>query len=190
MPDARRRTLDYYLNGRIDTEGSFDFTYGVAAARVKFQQGRGQHGAFWLQRTAVPLVPGDPARSGAEVDVAEFFGDGAAQGGMGDLRLLHRRPGGEGQGRRPPAGRDRPAARGETWWTHFHVFSVEWSPEGYVYRVDGREIFRTSEGVSGVDEFLVLSLSTKDWELARLDQSLLPSTMEVDWVRVWQGPGA
>ena len=74
--------------------------------------------------------------------------------------------------------------------SHFHVFSVEWTPEEYVYRVDGREIFRTSRGLSGVDEFLVLSLSTKDWELDQLDPSLLPSTMQVDWVRVWQRPAS
>jgi hypothetical protein len=60
----------------------------------------------------------------------------------------------------------------------------------YIYRVDGREIFRNTQGVSGVEEFLLLSLSTKDWELSELDPSLLPSTMQVDWVRVWQDSGA
>ena len=181
-------TLDYYLNGRIDTEGNFGFTRGVAAARVKFQEGRGQHGAFWLQ-SAAP-VPGVPALTGAEVDVAEFFGDGAAKGGMGTYVFYT-----DAQGEKVKVGGLQPDATkllppGETWWSHFHVFSVEWTPEEYVYRVDGREIFRTSRGLSGVDEFLVLSLSTKDWELDKLDPSLLPSTMQVDWVRVWQRPAS
>ena len=42
----------YRLNGHIGTQLSADLRYGVAAARVKFPQSRGQHGAFWLQPTA------------------------------------------------------------------------------------------------------------------------------------------
>lgn len=182
-------TFDYFLNGRIDTENRFGFTHGVAAARVKFQQGRGQHGAFWLQREATtPLVPGDPGSSGTEVDVAEFFGDGAKDGGMGTYVYYTDARGEETKvgGIQPDATSRLPA--GDTWWDRFHVFSLEWTPGGYVYRVDGREIQRTSRGVSQTDEFLVLSLTTKDWELRRLDESLLPSSMEVDWVRVWQRP--
>ena len=41
-------------------------------------------------------------------------------------------------------------------------------------------------GISGVPQFLVLSLLSSDWELKDLDQSTLPATMKVDWVRVWQ----
>ena len=51
----------YRLNGHIGTQLSADLRYGVAAARVRFQQSRGQHGAFWLQ----------PTRRGAGLDVAE-----------------------------------------------------------------------------------------------------------------------
>jgi beta-glucanase (GH16 family) len=183
-------TLDYYLNGRIDTEGQFGFTYGVAAARVKFQRGAGQHGAFWLQRGGAPLVPGDPGSSGAEIDVAEFFGEGTKDGGMATYVYYTDAQGEMVKigGRRAEATRQLPP--GDSWWTRFHVFSVEWTPEGYVYRVDGREISRISQGVSGVDEFLVLSLSSKDWELPKLQSSMLPSTMEVDWVRVWQRAGS
>jgi beta-glucanase (GH16 family) len=177
--------LDYYLNGHVATEGLFGFKYGVAAARMKFPQGRGQHGAFWLQRNS-EVTPGDPARSGAEIDVVEFFGEGYPGGGLASfLYFLN------SEGENEKVGGIWPGATeglppGDNWWRSYHVFSLEWTPKHYVFRVDGREIFRTTEGVSGVEQFLILSLLSSDWELPKLDESSLPSTMHVDWVRAWQ----
>jgi beta-glucanase (GH16 family) len=181
-------TLGYYLNGHVATENVFDFKYGVAAARVKFPRGRGQHGAFWLQRNN-DLTPGDPASSGAEIDVVEFFGEGYPRGGLASF-LYYLNSEGENEkvgGIWPSATEELPP--GDNWWRSYHVFSVEWTPKYYVFRVDGREIFRTAEGVSAVQQFLILSLLSSDWELPKLDESTLPTTMHVDWVRVWQhGP--
>ena len=182
-------THGYYLNGHVSTEETFTFTHGVAAARVKFQRGRGQHGAFWLQRSgSAAAVPGQPFVSGAEIDVAEFFGEGYPEGGLAAF-IYYLNAQNENEkvgGVWPKATRQLPA--GDSWWSSYHVFSVEWTPQEYVVRVDDREVFRTSEGVSGVEQYLILSLLSSDWELARLDESTLPSTMEVDWVRVWQRP--
>ena len=96
---------------------------------------------------------------------------------MGIVRVLHRRAW-EERSRSASLQQEATAQLppGDTWWDRFHVFSVEWTPDAYIYRVDGREIFRNTQGVSGVEEFLLLSLSTKDWELRELDPSLLPST--------------
>lgn len=178
-------TFGYFLNGHISTEYSFDFTRGVAAARVKFPRDRGQHGAFWLQRNAT-IIPGNPAASGAEIDVVEFFGEGYPRGGLTSFVYF---TGADGESIK--AGRLLPQATeqlppGDDWWKQYHVFSVEWTPDEYIFRVDGRTTFRTSRGVSGIDQFLILSLLSSDWELPQLDESELPSTMKVDWVRVWQ----
>ena len=91
----------YYLNGHVSTEETFSLDGGVAAARVRFQQGRGQHGAFWLQRAGdVEQVPGDPGASGAEIDVAEFFGEGYQQGGLASFPYYTARGRRVGEGRR------------------------------------------------------------------------------------------
>ena len=176
----------YFLNGHVSTEDSYSFQEGIAAARIRFQRARGQHGAFWIQ-SPVPQSEGEgPALQGAEIDVAEFFGEGYSRGGLS--HFVHYR--GEDDtwvktgGLLPRSVLRLPA--GQTWWNSYHIFSVEWSPNAYVFRVDGRVTWCSSGGVSGVKQFLVLSLLNSDWELAGLRPSRLPQTMSVDWVRVWQ----
>ncbi len=175
-----------YLNAQISTEGHYALTYGVASARVRFQPGRGQHGSFWMQSPTYGSQPGRADLSGAEIDVAEFFGQGYPQGGLASFNYYvdrHRRSVKTG-GVWERAGGLIPAR--DTWWNSYHVFSVKWTPSSYTFYVDGRLLFTTNRGVSKVNEYLVLSLLTSDWELPKLDRRRLPSTMTVDWVKAWQ----
>jgi beta-glucanase (GH16 family) len=175
-----------YLNGQISTEGHYALTYGVASARVRFQVGRGQHGSFWMQSPTYGSHPGRADLSGAEIDVAEFFGQGYPQGGLASFNYYvdrHRKNVKTG-GVWARAGSLIPAR--DTWWNSYHVFSVKWTPSSYTFYVDGRLLFTTNRGVSKVNEYLVLSLLTSDWELPKLDRRRLPSTMSVDWVKAWQ----
>jgi hypothetical protein len=157
----------------------FTATYGVFAARVKFQSGRGQHGSFWLQ--SLP----ESSETGAEIDVAEYFGDGRADGGLSNF--VHHT---SADGKLTSAGGIRPGSKGvlgpgvtpaDSW----HVYSLEWSPSGYVFRLDGVPTLRTSKPyVARTPEFMVLSLLTSDWELPALTSTT--PVMKVDWVRAWQ----
>ncbi len=180
--DAQGRVNAYRLNGHIGTQGRFAYRYGIAAARIRFQPLRGQHGAFWMQPDAPAVQGGDPSVSGAEIDAIEWFG--ASTGGLASNAYYYR------QGVLTKTGGWVPnqAAYGSGWSDQFHVFSVEWTPTEYVFRIDGRETFRTSEGISQVPEYLILSLLSSDFELSTLGGiQNLPQTMEVDWVRVWRG---
>ena len=76
--------------------------------------------------------------------------------------------------------------RDDAWFKRYHVFSVEWTPKAYVFRVDGVQTLRLTQGVSQVPEFLILSMLSSDWELPTLDRATLPNATEIDWVRVWQ----
>ncbi len=176
----------HYLNGHISTEATYSFRYGVAAARVRFQRPRGMHGAFWSQSRTVNAFPGDPKRSGTEIDIGEYFGNGYPGGGLASY-VYHYDRSGENIKDGDVLPRAVTAVRSPSaFWRRFHVYSVQWSPAGYVFRIDGRVTFATDTAVSGADQFLVLSLLSSDWELPRLDKRLLPGTMTVDWVRVWQ----
>lgn len=172
-----------YRNGHVGTaDAGFLFTYGVAAARVKFQRKQGQHGAFWVQSTS--------QRTGAEMDAGEFFGAGRPDYGF--TQFVHY-PSAKGSPK--TAGsisnkafqkrtREALASRSDDWWKAYHVFSVEWTPSGYVFRIDGVETFRTNAGRSSNRGAPILSMLTSDWEAASGDGS--KQSMRIDWVRVWQ----
>lgn len=180
----------YYLNGHISTELTYSFTYGVAAARVKFQKPRGMHGSFWLQSPVFGSVPGDAKASGSEIDTVEYFGSTYPDGGLATFTYFKDKDGNSAKsGGLQTEMSDAIAKKGDAWWKKYHVFSVEWTPEAYVFRIDGIETFRQTKNISAVPEVLLLSLLSSDWELPDLDKSQLPADMKVDWVRVWQAAG-
>jgi len=179
----------YYLNGQVSTQHvPHAFTRGTFAARIKFPRNRGQHGAFWMQPMQPRYLPGRPAASGAEIDIVEFFGKGYPQGGLASVVYNYAMADGARKigGMAPRATAMLP--RGDAWWKSYHVFSLEWTRRAYIFRVDGREHWRTRRGVSGIDEYLILSLLTSDWELVQAQRlGIRPGgTMHVDWARVWQ----
>ena len=179
--------FNYRLNGHISTAGRYDLTYGVAAARMKFQQSRGQHAAFWMQPSSP--VPGatSAAQGGAEIDVIEWFGDTGTNGGLAGSVYYPTGTGTAKAGGLIPDPNSYLSGLSDSWWSSFHVFSVEWSPAGYVFRVDGRETWRTSEGVSARPEYLILSLLSSDYELPNLGgEERLPQHAYVDWVQFWR----
>ena len=167
------QTTFYRLNGHVGTQGRFQYKYGVAAARIKLQEARGQHGAFWMQ---APVV-----ESGNEIDVIEWFGTGSSGLSSGVWSY-----GGGTQTKVAEARIGDGAAYGSDWTGSYHVFSVEWTPTEYVFRIDGRETLRTTAGVSQTEEYLILSLLVSNFESLRITPDGLPQTMSVDWVRVWQ----
>lgn len=164
----------YRLNGHVGTQGRFAYKYGVAAARIRFQDARGQHGAFWMQPAGTGY--------GAEIDVIEWFGTGSygLSNGVWDYS--------SGTPTRAAGGpiADQ-SSYGSDWAGTYHVFSVEWTPTEYVFRIDGREVLRTTAAVSQTEEYLILSLLVSNYEANKLPSpESLPQSMAVDWVRVWQ----
>ena len=179
-----KKKFDYRLNGHLGS--AYNFTYGHAAARIRFQELRGQHGAFWMQ--GFGAKPIGPAKvTGAEIDVIEYFGDDHPSGGL--TSFVYWNP--TKKGKTAGGWLEEPEQYGEDWSSKYHVFSVEWTPEKYVFRIDGQVTRTITEGVSGQPEFLILSLLSSDYELQHLgDEDNLPQHMDVDWVKVWAAPTA
>jgi beta-glucanase (GH16 family) len=175
------------LNGHVSTQHSFDFQYGVAAARMRFQRKQGQHAAFWLQPRG--LLDTGPTPWGAEIDVIEWYGE--KRGARSPLATaVHRHvansPDTTTVGGPLPDPDRYLEGRTDRWWRNYHVFSVEWTPREYVFRIDGQETMRTSQGVSHHPEFLILSMLSSDFELGLLHgEDQLPQHVDVDWVAAW-----
>ncbi len=179
---------DWRLNGHVGTHGAQSLRYGYAAARIRMQPRRGQHAGFWMQPETREASEGSARRTGAEVDVIEWFGQSAPQGGLASFVYDFPSNGRPGVTVRKTGGYlKNPDRLGSRWSSRYHVFSVEWTPKAYVFRIDGRESYRTTKGVSGQPEYLILSLLSSDYELKHLDgEQRLPQHMKVDWVRFWE----
>jgi len=113
-----------FVSGRIDTRDKFDFTYGTAAARMTLANGAGLWPAFWA------LGNGRWPDTG-EIDVMENVGDPAwtsialhGPGYFGDTPLVKRAP---------------------VDVTGWHVYSVDWTRDLLVFRIDGTEIYRAAK---------------------------------------------
>ena len=184
-PDPRSSSR--YLNGHISTERHYKFTHGLAAARVRFQQGRGSHGSFWLQSPTYSLRPGNPGLSGAEIDTVEFFGQGYPDGGL--ATFLYYANSSRTNVKYGDVWRNayKLKSSSDTWWNSYHVFAVKWTPTSYTFYIDGQQLWSSARAVSQTDQFLILSLLSSDWELKYLDRAHLStkSVMRVDWARVW-----
>jgi beta-glucanase (GH16 family) len=180
----KNKKISYRLNGHVGTEGGFDFKYGVAAARIKMQKSQGQHASFWSQ----PNGGNGPGSAGHEIDIIEYFGDKHPQGGL--TSFIHWYKGKKliKTGSWIKDSKSFLKNKKDGWSKNYHVFSVQWTPKTIIFRIDGKETWRTSARVSKEQQYLILSLLASDYEALEMSDKKLPQHMYVDWVRVWETP--
>ena len=180
----QNKKISYRLNGHVGTENAFDFRYGVAAARIKMQKSQGQHASFWSQ----PNGGNGPGSDGHEIDIIEYFGDKHPQGGL--TSFIHWYKGKKliKTGSWIKDSKSFLKNNKDGWSKNYHVFSVQWTPKTIIFRIDGKETWRTSARVSKARQYLILSLLASDYEALEMSDKKLPQHMYVDWVRVWETP--
>ncbi|MBI3737501.1 MAG: glycoside hydrolase family 16 protein, partial [Chloroflexi bacterium] len=175
---ARKETVTvgtktyYYTSGLVETGGDqygypdkFTFTYGYMEARIKIPSGQGLWPAFWLW----PANYQDPP----ETDIMEIIGSKPQENNM----TVHYTGGNTGY-----------VYTGPDFSQDFHVYGCEWTPDYIAWFVDGVEVARFSDAtrVSQQPMYLILNLAVGgDWP-GPVSDSVLPATMQVDWVRVYQ----
>lgn len=164
----RRQVEDRkYSSGIITTQGLFDQEYGRFEIRAKMPAGQGLWPAFWLLPTSknYPL----------ELDVLEFLGHE-----QDTIHMSHHWRGADG------STQDRTISySGPDFSKDFHNFSLEWSPDSLIWRIDGIERARATEGIPDEPMFLLVNLAVGGaWPGDPDATTPFPSYYQIDYVRV------
>jgi len=166
------------------------FKYGYFETRIQFHNVEGHHGAFWLQSPTYGQIQDDPAQSGAEIDIIEFFGNGRIATDAKHSIFWNAYEGGNlREVRHDIFYRD---AYGEELSAAFHTFGLLWTSDEYVFFIDGVETWRTTDAVSQTDQYLLLSLIISSQRQIEQINALIDTgfqlnadEMIVDYVRVY-----
>jgi len=169
------RKGDKIHTAMIATQGKFETTYGYFECRVKLQTQFGHWSAFWLQSPTMGKEIGNPAKSGTEIDIFEFL----VKYGDKILHNLHW----DGYGDHHKRAGTQASVPGVT--KGWHTVGLLWTPEEYVFYVDGKETWRTNEAVSQRSEYIILSLEVGKWA-KDISEAKLPDSVLFDYVRVYK----
>ena len=73
-------------------------------------------------------------------------------------------------------------ASAESFTGGWHTFAADWEPGSITYYYDGTEIWQDTSGITSAPMYLILNLALD----SSMSVDLVPATMRVDYVRVWQ----
>ncbi|MDH7446762.1 glycoside hydrolase family 16 protein [Aquimarina sp. 2201CG14-23] len=165
-----------YSSARIKTQDLFTFTYGRVDVRAKLPTGGGTWPAIWMLGSNITEV-GWPACG--EIDIMEHVGNNQ------DVvsSALHF-PGNNGGN----AIFEETTIPGAS--VDFHIYSVEWSSTEIIFSIDGTP-YHTYPYTSNLpfynnDFFLILNVAMGGTFGGAIDPAFTESTMEIDYVRVYQ----
>jgi len=166
-----------YTSARMKTQGLKDFKYGRMEARMKLPLGQGLWPGFWMMGSNISSV-GWPKCG--EIDIMEHVNaDNTIFG------TAHWDSNGHAQ-----YGKTTTVTNPGDW----HVYSVEWTPTYIKWFVDGAQycVIDITNGTGSTEEFqnpffILLNLAVGgNLPGQTVDESKLPATLAVDYVRVYQ----
>lgn len=172
MYDIRK---DSVLAGAVGTADTYQTTYGYFECRGQLQKGIGPWAAFWMQS---PLISKgeDPAKFGTEIDIFEYFNE------LGKNTLTHCLHWAYGPNQKSCG---QLVSNLEGLSDGYHTFGLEWTPEKYAFYIDGLKFHEKAEGISHVDEYMILSMEIRA-TLEGHKNACAPDTFKVDYVKVYK----
>ncbi|RED93406.1 family 16 glycosylhydrolase [Marinoscillum furvescens] len=172
-----------YTSGRINTKSKGDFTYGRFEARIKLPDAHGLWPAFWMLPT--DEVYGGWPMSG-EIDIMEFTSSDP-DNVYGTIHYGDAYPNNQHQG-------NRFYLYEGLFTDDFHEFAIEWEPGIIRWYVDGQLYStKTSADVAPYqwpfdqNFHFLLNVAVGGTLGGEVNNGMLPSTMLVDYVRVFDG---
>lgn len=173
-------------SGRIYGSETKGWTYGIFEARIKLPKGKGTWPAFWMMPCNNDFGA-NPWPDCGEIDIMEEVGYHPNY----TSSSIHCREYNHVKGTQKTAERLTSGAQDD-----FHVYRLEWTKDYITTYVDDQRLLHfANDGRGNVGTwpfskpfYLILNLAWGgDWGGAQgVDESALPATMEVDYVRVFQ----
>jgi len=174
-PKRQNFSGSQYTSSRIISKDKKEFKYGKFEIKAKMPTGVGTWPAIWMLGANYDEV-GWP--NSGEIDILEYRGVDPNKA----LGTLHY-PGHSG-GNGPTASTPVPNAE-----TQFHIYSLTWSATSIKFAVDGNVFHTFTNNAStpfNADFFFILNVAMGGTLGGDVDPAFTQSTMEVDYVRVYQ----
>ena len=166
---------DSLLGSAVGTQDLFMSKYGYYECRAQLQKSPGVWAAFWIQSTEISKGE-DPAIYGAEIDILEFFKK------LGTDIVSHNVHWAYGPNQRTTRGMQsylKGVSEG------FHTFGLEWTPEKYIFYIDGYKFYEVTQGISHIEEYIILSMEYPSTH-EEIKNTVFPDVFIVDYVKVYR----
>ncbi len=173
-------------SGRIYAKVNSGWCYGIFEARIKLPKGKGTWPAFWMMPVNNDFATNPWPRCG-EIDIMEEVGYHPDY----TSSSIHCDSYNHVKGTQKTAERLTTGAQDD-----FHIYRLEWTKDYIRTYVDGTMLLSfANDGKNNISTwpfnrafYLILNLAWGgDWGGAQgVDETCLPATMEVDYVRVFQ----
>ncbi|WP_406685161.1 glycoside hydrolase family 16 protein [Seonamhaeicola sp. MEBiC1930] len=168
-----------YTSARLLTSGKFEFTYGRVEVRAKLPSGGGVWPAIWMLGANFGSV-GWPACG--EIDIMEYVGNNP-----GHISSALHTTSSFGA----TVNYKATSINNET--TEFHLYSAIWTEDSITFMLDGVEYYTYNPSIKNDetwpfynDQFLILNIAIGGNLGGAIDPNFDTSTMEIDYVRVYQ----
>jgi len=168
-----------YTSTRMLTQGKFDFTYGRVEVRAKLPIGGGTWPAIWMLGSSIS-TDGWPAAG--EIDIMEHIGN---EQGKIHSSIHTRSSFGNTVNTMSKMVSDVSTA--------FHIYGVKWTQNAIEFSIDEEVYYtynpstkNTSTWPFYANQFIILNVAMGGNFGGNVDSNFTQSTMEIDYVRVYQ----
>lgn len=168
-----------YTSARLITENKRIFTYGIMEIKAKLPPGKGTWPALWMLGNNIDQV-GWPTCG--ELDIMEHVGRNPGV----IFSSIHNK---SGYGNTPYSGK----VNIEKPYDKFHIYAMEWTKDYITFFVDGKKVYHYQPEIKNEDNwpfdkpaYFIFNIAIGGDLGGEIDNSIFPTTMIVDWVKVYQ----
>jgi hypothetical protein len=149
-----------YTSAIINTGNSYRQQYGLFEAKIRFNRNYPVSHGFWLvSDLMVPHI--DVARASKKISVGSYWGNPNVKSGIDKKAATMSR---------------------DKYGYDYYIFSLEWTKNRLIWKVNGVPAFSTTSGVPHVPMFININSAIYQ----DVNGSVLPAELEVDWIRCYQ----